>query len=196
MSKEFNTDESFNNELEREYKNSLHHFSDAELIEIFPQAVPYLKRKLGYFKKQFKQLSTSSLKDLANLYANDFPKGDNISRWFGEEMVRVWKGDELEELKNNIRRLSFLLKPEEKANQRITPDMIDRAKAVPFDSLIKFNRSGFALCPFHAEKTGSLHLNKRKNFCHCFGCLWSGDTIKFIKDSSNLSFVEAVEKLI
>ncbi|MGF1445662.1 MAG: DNA primase [Pikeienuella sp.] len=53
----------------------------------------------------------------------------------------------------------------------------------------------WAPCPFHQEKTASFHVDDRKGFYHCFGCKASGDAITFVKETENLSFPEAVERL-
>lgn len=196
MLKKFNADESFENELEREYRNSLHRFSDAELVGIFPEAIPYLKQRLGYLKKRHKELSLEVLLDLSKVYCHDYKEGkEDFARWFGEEVVRVFKGEDLEKLKKEINKLKFLLHPPKEIKNHITPQMIERAKAIPFDSLINFNRAGFAICPFHAEKSPSLHIQKSKNIAHCFGCGWSGDTIKFLMASNSLTFRDAVARL-
>ena len=194
--KKYILDKSFENELEREYRNSLHRFSDAELIVIFPEAVPYLKQKLGYLKKRYKKLSLEVLLDLSKVYCHDYKEGkEDFARWFGEEVVRVFKGEDLEKIKKQINKLKFLLYPPKEIKNRITPQMIERAKAVPFDSLINFNRAGFTICPFHSEKSPSLHFNKKNNTAHCFGCSWSGDTIKFLMAFNSLTFRDAVARL-
>ena len=196
MTEKFNIDKSFEDELEKEYKNSLHHFSDAELIGIFPEAIPYLKRKLGYRKKQHKQLALEVLVDLSKVYCRDYKNGkEDLARWFGEEVVKVFKGDDLEKLKKEIDKLKFLLYPPKQLPNHIAPQIIERAKAVPFDSLLKLNRAGFAICPFHQEKSPSLHIQKLKNIAYCFGCGWSGDTIKFLMASNSLTFRDAVARL-
>ncbi len=51
------------------------------------------------------------------------------------------------------------------------------------------------LCPFHAEKTPSFHVDSDKGLYHCFGCGKSGDTIAFVRETEQLSFTEAVEAL-
>ncbi|MCC1491728.1 DNA primase [Cognatishimia sp. F0-27] len=53
----------------------------------------------------------------------------------------------------------------------------------------------WAPCPFHHEKTASFHVDDRKGFYHCFGCQASGDAIKFIRETENVGFMEAVEIL-
>jgi DNA primase len=53
----------------------------------------------------------------------------------------------------------------------------------------------WAPCPFHHEKTASFHVDDRKGFYYCFGCHAKGDAIGFIKETENVSFMEAVEIL-
>ena len=53
----------------------------------------------------------------------------------------------------------------------------------------------WAPCPFHQEKTPSFHVDDKKGFYHCFGCGASGDVIKFVRETENASFMEAVETL-
>ena len=53
----------------------------------------------------------------------------------------------------------------------------------------------WAPCPFHQEKTPSFHVDDRKGFYYCFGCQQKGDAITFVKETENLSFIEAVERL-
>jgi DNA primase len=53
----------------------------------------------------------------------------------------------------------------------------------------------WAPCPFHQEKTASFHVDDRKGFYYCFGCHAKGDAISFVKETENVSFMEAVEIL-
>lgn len=80
-------------------------------------------------------------------------------------------------------------------HDRITPEMIERARAYPFDQLIEFNRAGFAPCPWHEETSASLHFNRTANRIHCFGCHKDMDSISYIQDREGLTFPEAVRRL-
>ena len=51
-------------------------------------------------------------------------------------------------------------------------------------------------CPFHSEKTASFTLNLSKNEYHCFGCSAHGDTINFVREKKQITFVEAVSYLV
>ena len=53
----------------------------------------------------------------------------------------------------------------------------------------------WAPCPFHQEKTASFHVDDRKGFYYCFGCHAKGDALTFLRESENLTFMEAVELL-
>jgi DNA primase len=53
----------------------------------------------------------------------------------------------------------------------------------------------WAPCPFHQEKTASFHVDDRKGFYYCFGCQAKGDALTFLRESENMSFLEAVETL-
>ncbi|MDB4627186.1 CHC2 zinc finger domain-containing protein [bacterium] len=81
-------------------------------------------------------------------------------------------------------------------------DEIDRIKAenppteVALSHNLELKRQGsdwLARCPFHSEKTPSLNIYA--DHAHCYGCGWSGDSIKLEADLSGLSFPDACSKL-
>lgn len=84
---------------------------------------------------------------------------------------------------------------------KITPAMIEQARAVPlltlhhFEKIRSGNKRFTALCPFHEEKTSSFHVFPTNTY-HCFGCKASGDSIEFVRKCQGLSFPQAVEMLI
>ncbi|WP_112322455.1 DNA primase [Oceanibium sediminis] len=53
----------------------------------------------------------------------------------------------------------------------------------------------WASCPFHQEKSASFHVDDRKGFYYCFGCHAKGDALSFVRETENVSFMEAVEIL-
>lgn len=53
----------------------------------------------------------------------------------------------------------------------------------------------WAPCPFHQEKTASFHVDDRKGYYYCFGCQQKGDAVSFLRETENLSFLEAIEVL-
>lgn len=65
-------------------------------------------------------------------------------------------------------------------------------------SKVKLARSGpmlKGLCPFHNEKTPSFTVHDHKAMYYCFGCHASGDVIRFVTETENIGFNEAVKKL-
>lgn len=121
---------------------------------------------------------------------------------FGADQI-VWARCLLEEigllkecLADLTGRLRYLRPSEDRKVGEITDDMIQRAREYPFEQLATFNRAGFTICPFHEEKSGSLHLNKEGNFVYCFGsCKRSWDTIGFVMDRDVKKFPDAVKAL-
>ncbi|MEZ5887837.1 MAG: DNA primase [Paracoccaceae bacterium] len=53
----------------------------------------------------------------------------------------------------------------------------------------------WAPCPFHQEKTASFHVDDRKGYYYCFGCHQKGDAVSFLRETENMSFMEAIEVL-
>jgi hypothetical protein len=58
---------------------------------------------------------------------------------------------------------------------------------------ITLNRAGFALCPFHSEKSPSFTVHQNRG--RCFGCGWHGSIIDFVRSMYGLTFTAAIEKL-
>lgn len=58
---------------------------------------------------------------------------------------------------------------------------------------VSFNRRGFAICPFHREKTASLSIKNERY--KCFGCGAHGDAIDFVMRTEGLSFRQALARL-
>lgn len=72
-------------------------------------------------------------------------------------------------------------------------DDVARARQYPIENIIEV-RQGFAKCPFHSEKTGSLKVYK-DNHAFCFGCHKRADAIDIAKVVWGLDFKSAVERL-
>ena len=61
-------------------------------------------------------------------------------------------------------------------------------------ALKKVGKNYKGLCPFHSEKTPSFTVSPEKRIYHCFGCGAGGNVFKFVMDTQNISFLEAVQK--
>jgi len=75
-------------------------------------------------------------------------------------------------------------------------DKLARAKLYPMDSILSFTGAGFACCPFHKEKTPSMKYYSERNTVHCFGCGRTADVVDVYMELNNVSFLEAIDKLI
>lgn len=53
----------------------------------------------------------------------------------------------------------------------------------------------WAPCPFHQEKSASFHIDETKGYYYCFGCHAKGDAVSFLRETENVGFIEAVERL-
>ena len=61
-------------------------------------------------------------------------------------------------------------------------------------ALKKVGKNYKGLCPFHSEKTPSFTVSPEKRIYHCFGCGAGGNVFKFVMETQNISFLEAVRK--
>ncbi|MCT4643177.1 MAG: DNA primase [Bacteriovoracaceae bacterium] len=75
-------------------------------------------------------------------------------------------------------------------------------KSTPISGIINFyhpitkrgaNFEG--VCPFHSDTKPSLKINDQKGIYKCFACGAAGDSIKFVQDLRNITFVEAIKDI-
>jgi len=74
--------------------------------------------------------------------------------------------------------------------QAVKDSVTTRQAAEHYGLEVKHN--GMTCCPFHADKTPSMKVDKR---FHCFGCGEDGDVINFVEKLFSLSPKDAAEKL-
>jgi len=165
-------------------KKMTNRLSSTELLDIFGRE-EILKILIGK-KRESKIIELEIQTSLENVYHK---LTDSFSIWFMEKYYQVFKGDYLDNLNKEIKRLKMILYP---IKGEITDDMIQRAKEFPIIELIK-NRRGMALCFNHPDKRPSLSL--KNNYAYCFGCGYSADSIKLYMDLNNVDFKTAVKAL-
>jgi hypothetical protein len=73
-------------------------------------------------------------------------------------------------------------------------DLVERAKAVPVDSLLEF-QGGYARCLWHEEENPSLHHHKQMNRVKCFSCGAGGSSIDVVMKRDGIGFKAAVRAL-
>jgi hypothetical protein len=78
--------------------------------------------------------------------------------------------------------------------QEVTEDMIERARHYPLENLIDIKR-GMTNCisGSHVDKNASM--DARNNFCHCYACGWTGDTLTVYMKLNGVDFIAAVKAL-
>ncbi len=78
-------------------------------------------------------------------------------------------------------------------------NLLERANIIDIiGNYIKLEKKGndyWSNCPFHNEKTSSFSVSENKQFYHCFGCGAHGNSIGFIMEHTNKTFLEAIEEL-
>ncbi len=71
-------------------------------------------------------------------------------------------------------------------------DLIETAKNTSIQEYLG-TKKRLIRCPFHDDKTPSLDISN--NFFYCYGCGARGNTIKFVMETENIDFKEAVRRL-
>jgi DNA primase len=62
-------------------------------------------------------------------------------------------------------------------------------------TIIPFGKNYKACCPFHHEKTPSLHITPDKQMFYCFGCKKGGDIFTFVQEIEHVDFRESMKIL-
>lgn len=84
-------------------------------------------------------------------------------------------------------------------DERTVNQILDRAEIADvvgdFLTLHRKGKDFVALCPFHDDRSPSLHISTSKNICKCFACGEGGTPVSFVMKHEHLSFPEAVKYL-
>ena len=86
-----------------------------------------------------------------------------------------------------------MIKPDTIAKIKDEADIVDVLG--DFISVKKAGSNYKANCPFHNEKTPSFVISPAKGIYKCFGCGKAGNSISFVMDHENFSYVEALKYL-
>ena len=199
------------NQLEKQLEAEnyrINRMSLSEWIKIIPEAEPYLKARLQELELEKQDLEKSMEKQISKIndtikfwkeiqkYAKTDAATKTIQDYedFWMEVVKNLTGERFNSTCKAIRAIRWAIYPSKKNGSGITPEMIEQAKNFPFEELIKIERGNFAICPFHNDTHPSLYC--KNNFYYCFSCGANGDVIDFIMKTEDLTFPEAVRKLI
>ncbi|GIX00084.1 MAG: hypothetical protein KatS3mg111_3416 [Pirellulaceae bacterium] len=89
--------------------------------------------------------------------------------------------------------MSFSLDSEIKERVKAATDIVDL-----IGSRLELRRQGHnyvALCPWHADRRPSLHVNPQRQIWKCWVCDIGGDVFNFVMQDEGLTFPEALKKL-
>jgi hypothetical protein len=176
--------------------------SPSELLTIFgPECITIIKQNIKRLKRLENEVESLSSelfgKFLELIWGSEAPK--ELKEQQAKDAEELFYRRPIETIKKHIKSLSHLLKIDDwkrvPAGQHdITHNDIIRAKEYPLKDLLSVNRAGFALCPFHKEKTPSMKIFKDNRY-HCFSCGADGDSIDFLMKRDQVDFINAVKKL-
>lgn len=173
-----------------------------EFLKMFPEAIDILQSKIEEWEEE-QQLRLSTVKKaLTDLYSL---KIDELSTWFGEELIKHFLYPPVIECQKHISRIQRMMpvshnKTGDDSNN--WDEQIIRARQYPIYEIAKERLSlrslggkYLSLCPFHTEKHSSFYLYPDSNTYHCFGCQAHGDIISLTMHLYTTSFREAVKML-
>lgn len=174
--------------------------SERELIQIFsPEINKIVESKLAEYKEALEILGIR-LQEQINKLAIELADNKEAFEFESDAWYVLNYEPYAEHYEKTIKRLERLMsmiKRKKTPTNEVTEEDIQLAKAVPIETLLEFNRAGFAHCLWHNEKTPSMKLYKSSNHVHCFGgCGKTADSIDVIMQIQNLDFLNAVRYLL
>lgn len=153
-------------------------FSD-ECKEFIPKKIDRLNKDILPYKKW-----------IEDTLRND--KYSNFEKFFIIESSKIIYSGITKKI-NYLEKLKKIRKLMNKSRENdIIDEDIQKAREYPLKFLLGKEKNKKYQCPFHVEKTPSLHLNKDNSF-YCFGCHERGDSIQFIMKLNNMNFIEAIK---
>lgn len=124
-------------------------------------------------------------------WLNTIPEKDDVKKAVLLEKLNIAK---VNPTKYDIKRLLWEVSVFTGKTEKITPDMIERAKGYPIYQLLNVSRKGNISCPFHKDKNPSFQITKKNTFT-CYSCGQYGDSIDLYQKLHNVSLKEAVNAL-
>lgn len=163
--------------------------------------IEFIKTDPKTFKKMFVQKEVELQKILDGI-KKDYMKWKQASRYdypYDKEFSQILYEGMIKEAQKDVEKFQKL--------QKVCNDLIFQPKINNINSFLVvakekktedvvnyFNierRNKNIICPFHNDSKPSMYMYD-KDF-HCFACGWHGDCIEFVKQYSNITFIEAVK---
>lgn len=174
-------------------------YSFAQLIDMFPKAVPAAKRaakaKMIFFKESLKMLE--DLREQCGLKTNDMdPKYQRVYIMYYTGLIEGLRNKEEQEFKKAHQELIYLQnlgKVDAKTPFKISEEQIQRAREYPIADLLEVKRT-FTLCIFHDDHKPSAKIYA-DNHMYCFSCGKNADAIDIYMALNGCDFRTAVRAL-
>ncbi|MEK6881353.1 MAG: CHC2 zinc finger domain-containing protein [Nanoarchaeota archaeon] len=194
--------------LEKQWQQSQKDYSFYELLQIFPEARPAIRKNLIANIKQLKQDLIKAEEVKIEFNNKILSRVKNENKWFYSAVrdilyVAPLKEGREKQIKRNYFLLS-VLKPRtgEAKDEKITEQDILKVKEFPIDQLYsgKLVRRGgtlVGLCPFHNDQHNpNFTIYIKTNRFYCYSCGANADSIDFVTKKYNCTFIEAIKILL
>lgn len=126
----------------------------------------------------------------------DIPKSGLRDAFMAHIVNYVYIESQIEKRIAKIKELDRWIFLHSKRTKEVKGIDFERIKSVPIPNILEINRSGFATCPLHTDKTPSLRYYKDNNSWFCFSCNKGGDVIDLIQAIKGCTLQEAVKFLV
>lgn len=158
-----------------------------------------LNAALSLFSPHLPELQRAVLDNLSHILES-IPKPQVTENktldWVKSEVYKLEVADKTKAMRRNLKAINGRLQAQKHHRfAPVTGVQIATAREYPIEELAPNEvRRGMMICPFHGEKTGSLHI-KKNNTWKCYGCQLYGDSIDFYQRLHDCDFITAVRAL-
>ncbi len=172
----------------QEYKKQLR-VADKEFIAEYTRENPdeVKESRLNYLESVLKEK-----REKWKFWNNESEK---YHGWFRDKINKICRDPIKKEADKILKEKEMYLNPVWKISNVISEETIENARQVPLDTLIQFNKAGFATCLWHTEKHASMKYWVKENKVKCFGCGKSADSIEVVRHLYDYDFKNAVNYL-
>ena len=125
----------------------------------------------------------------------DIPKSGLRDAFMAHVLNYVYIESQIEKRMAKIQELDRWIFLHSKRTKEVKGIDFERLKLVPIPNILEINRSGFASCQLHSDRTPSLRYYKDNNSWFCFSCNKGGDVIDLIQAIKGCTLKEAVQFL-
>jgi hypothetical protein len=198
--------EQIDNEVQMITKEAEKDYYENELPKIREQDAEFVKEIKSEFGNELKQQRIESIKDEIKFFhlrlkqiLKNFQESSEKGRplFLRRAVIELNNPDKIHKKIQSLLWEKYLTEyPDYRSKNWVEKHEIERAIQADWTKILKFNKKGFALCPFHQESKASFHVNKKNNYGHCFGCEWHGNIINFLMDRDTIKFNDAVRILL